>query len=847
MARSRKPRGYAEDPDPLVVVGVDAEWVAESAGRNLILSYQFTPLNDDINEISKLIIYPKAGKRISLEQGLSRALMKAQRENVIKKAPRRIVLTGHFTRADLTTFDNFHEYKRKLGAVRKSYTTIEIPLLLRLASSEGRARCNATVVDSMLLSASGTSLETIGKLLNVPKVELPDGYSKDRMNLFLKDHPKEFETYALTDAEISARWVARTYRLLREKLGINRKVITLGGAAVEVVRKEAKLNGIDLNAFLGQEKPKQPRPHLASLFAIAAQSYHGGYNIATALGFSPEERELYDLDIKSAYTTALAFIQVPDWTSARHCVELKQLAVIEEAMTAALVEFRFPDGTLYPCLPVRAKNGRGLIYPMEGSSWCTGPEMVLALAAGAMITVKDGYRVDWQSGSIRLFENITRLVGKIRAEAKAQQPPDDVLDKTIKEVGNSMYGKIAQSVASTRIIKDDIERRRIFNTQLDETGQLGPSAITNPMMAAYCTGLVRALLIEASMRLPAGTWVGTCTTDGLLSTCGLNNIDQSGEIAIAFKAARERITPGDSTIWELKHVIPRALVTKTRGTYTVADDVWNGSAVLAKAGYMTPEGLRMSSPIIQCQAWVKLYRERDYETTMESKSLTPLREQHIFEVDMQAVVRDIRWNADYDMKRKLVNVRDVDGLITADTEPWRSIDEFEQARDRLDDWRRSQRRVLKTAQDYDDMEEWSMARTNRSKIGTRSHNALSPAAAAVLKVLAHRTTPLSEWFKTETDSQKAAFMSALTGVKITKTTVKNARRRGAGPGALVGCLTTLNKEDESFLLKWLRFNTIAETSDIVWMLVAPGSAAAEALEDLRDYISDCKFRLSEAA
>ena len=65
------------------------------------------------------------------------------------------------------------------------------------------------------------------------------------------------------------------------------------------------------------------------------------------------------------------------------------------------------------------------------------------------------------------------------------------------------------------------------------------------------------------------------------------------------------------------------------------------------------------------------------------------------------------------MKRKLVDVRDVDGLITANTTPWRSIDEFEQARDLLDDWKQSQRRVLKTKQDYDDMTEWGRLRANR--------------------------------------------------------------------------------------------------------------------------------------
>ena len=56
----------------------------------------------------------------------------------------------------------------------------------------------------MMLSPAGTSLETIGELLGVPKVDLPNGYSKDRMDLFLRDHPELFKKYALTDAIIPA-------------------------------------------------------------------------------------------------------------------------------------------------------------------------------------------------------------------------------------------------------------------------------------------------------------------------------------------------------------------------------------------------------------------------------------------------------------------------------------------------------------------------------------------------------------------------------------------------------------------------------------------------------------------
>jgi hypothetical protein len=220
---------------------------------------------------------------------------------------------------------------------------------------------------------------------------------------------------------------------------------------------------------------------------------------------------------------------------------------------------------------------------------------------------------------------------------------------------------------------------------------------------------------------------------------------------------------------------------------------------------------------------------------MRSKSLTSLRQQHLFEADIQAVKRDVRWNADYDMKRRLVNVRDVDGPITADTTPWRSIDEFEQARDLLEDWKRSQRRVLKTRQDYDDMIAWGEMRANRRRTGTRSHNKLAPVAAAVLKILAWRDTPLSEWFQTTTHTQKAVWMSAICGVKVTETDIKNAKRRGAGPEELAGCITALTDDDRRFLIAWFGFHTIMlEAFDIAERLCKPDSMAAKELDELFD-------------
>ena len=70
----------------------------------------------------------------------------------------------------------------------------------------------------------------------------------------MRDHPALFEEYALTDAVIPALWVVKTYGLLLDRLGIKKKVVTLGGAAVELVKEQAKAKGIELHEFLGREK-----------------------------------------------------------------------------------------------------------------------------------------------------------------------------------------------------------------------------------------------------------------------------------------------------------------------------------------------------------------------------------------------------------------------------------------------------------------------------------------------------------------------------------------------------------------------------------------------------------------
>jgi hypothetical protein len=814
---------------PRVIVGFDSEWTFERNGENRILSWQFVVLNQDTGATSELFIEPRGAtrrRRISLSRGLYKALHKAHCDGAIPFFPESLTVACHFARADITTLRDFDSIKRRLTAVRKTYATTGIPLTLRIITAQGEMICNVRLIDTMLLTAANTKLEKLGADLGLPKCILPKGYTKERMDLFLTDRRDEFIEYAMTDARISAQWTARIDGIMN-LLGIARPTTTLGGASVLPVEQELERLNVCRNEFLGLEKPRRGKPHpkssLVSVWPYAAQCYHGGKNIAIALGFSPDGQELVDVDLVSAYTTALALIRIPDWSSARQTTDLTDLAVVEDAMTFAHVKFSFPSATRFPNLPIRTSKNRGLVYPLEGESWCTGLEIVVAIDQGARITPRSGWRVDWLAGApVRPFEGFTRRINEVRAQAKATS--DTILDKTAKEIGNSAYGKVAQAVASQRVIQDDVVFKRTFDAKWGRTERLGPSSITQPMFAGYCTGLVRAALSEALSRLPPSAWVGSATTDGFLFAGDMSDLSTSGPIARAFVAARERITPGRSEIWELKHIIPRALIIKTRSAFTVAPPDWRGEAVCAQAGYRLPDrDAPWLNELERSARWITHYRDRDFETRFENPSLTSLRNQHNKGLDLQRVDRLVRWNADADLKRRLINVHDVDDLITADTAPWRTVDEFEAARDDLDLWRQSERRVMKTAANYADMINWSAAHSSRLALGITSQNRLSPLAVAAMLAAAYGVMGIAK----ASYATIARIWTALTGVLVTTTTVKNAKRRGAKPDALQGNITHLSDGDEGFACTFLQWRV--DAWDFLYGLCKGRSAAETSL------------------
>ena len=470
-------------------------------------------------------------------------------------------------------------------------------------------------------------------------------------------------------------------------------------------------------------------PAYDDIRTLAERCYHGGTNYAAVAGFLPPA-DWADLDIKGAYATCMAAIRLPDWGDVRETREPEALADLEVGIGLARVRFRFPDGTRFPCLPVRSGEG-GLIFPLEGESWCTGPELRVALDLGAEIVVERGVIVPWKAGSPHPFAEFSKHIARLR-KAHPKGSPFELL---AKEMGNSLYGKLAQGVYPDGAESRDggitpgraAAGKRVFDSRRGTLERVPPSRITQAAFAAFVTGLCRALLAELVARLPAGATLATATTDGFLADVDPARVDTGGPVASHFSRLRVMLD-GDPTILEVKHRAREVVVFRTRGTVAVAGD---GRPILARAGHRlddpvdpdempggTPEERQLAALWAEARAWADLYRARDARTTQHRRHVISPRQQWLTDGDLVDVERDVRVALDYDLKRKPERVGERQGcLLVEGTAPWRDRAEFLDWREALALWRERTGRVLKTLADWTDFLAFreALARTGASR------------------------------------------------------------------------------------------------------------------------------------
>ncbi|WP_139513353.1 hypothetical protein [Escherichia coli] len=778
-------------------IGFDTEYVFNPETRqNDILSYQSYVVLPDNTGVSNIIYPPDSQKksRLSFKDFLCQTITPLLETGVITKWPGIINIYAHFIRADITSFANFwSDYKILLKGIRGTVSSFKNRYGIDFDEQQERRvkteqimfdkrtsppRCsNVAFIDTLLITPGGMGLAECGELLGLPKLTIPAPYSITNMREYLLGDRAGFEAYALRDAEIAVRYALQIRNFCARELMIDRVPATIGAMAVSRFTKTLKENNMSPEVCLGthiktrelwltekqafrtiKNPASVPSRELFETFPI--NCYHGGRNECFMMGVTPSDH-WYDYDLAGAYTTGLLDILTPDYGNIR--LSKNPDDYCGHVMGFALVTFRFPESVPYPSLPVRTDQ-YGLFFPLSGESWATAPEIELALSLGAEMTIHNGIIVPWicdtsphNSESTSVF---LPFVQQVR-ENRNRHIKGSLEEKFWKEIGNSLYGKLAQGLRA----------KTAFDTARGLNRSLPPSSVTQPFFAAHVTGFIRAVVGELMNALPSDSSVVSVTTDGFLTNCPLNKINMSGPLSSRFQSLCDIVDPGSSML-TCKHEVSQLIAMKTRGQLTYRA-IQGKPVVHARAGVKPPADIPRSD---YNDYMVDLYLNRLPGQTLSRSTLISTREMWLSESDLVSREQDIRLNLEFDFKRQPVQPAMNEGHLLMSSRPWDNMEEALQQRSLFDDWR--QTHTLKTLADWDDWCDFLYCRTVFSdmklKVGSKRSDDIL--VRLFLRALTQCQWGLMLKDKKSYSCKEVAEWLTSEGYSVTVTDVKNAVR-----------------------------------------------------------------------
>lgn len=778
-------------------IGFDTEYVFNpETQQNDILSYQSYVVLPDNTGISNIIYPPDSQKksRLSFKDFLCQTITPLLETGVITKWPGIINIYAHFIRADIASFANFwSDYKILLKGIRGTVSSFKNRYGIDFDEQQERRvkteqimfdkrtsppRCsNVAFIDTLLITPGGMGLAECGELLGLPKLTIPAPYSITNMREYLLGDRAGFEAYALRDAEIAVRYALQVRNFCARELMIDRVPATIGAMAVSRFTKTLKENNMSPEVCLGthiktrelwltekqafrtiKNPASVPSRELFETFPI--NCYHGGRNECFMMGVTPSDH-WYDYDLAGAYTTGLLDILTPDYGNIR--LSKNPDDYCGHVMGFALVTFRFPESVPYPSLPVRTDQYR-LFFPLSGESWATAPEIELALSLGAEMTIHNGIIVPWicatsphNSESTSVF---LPFVQQVR-ENRNRHIKGSLEEKFWKEIGNSLYGKLAQGLRA----------KTAFDTARGLNRSLPPSSVTQPFFAAHVTGFIRAVVGELMNALPSDSTVVSVTTDGFLTNCSLNKINMSGPLSSRFQSLCDIVDPGSSML-TCKHEVSQLIAMKTRGQLTYRA-IQGKPVVHARAGVKPPADIPRSD---YNDYMVDLYLNRLPGQTLSRSTLISTREMWLSESDLVSREQDIRLNLEFDFKRQPVQPAMNEGHLLMFSRPWDNMEEALQQRSLFDDWR--QTHTLKTLADWDDWCDFLYCRTVFSdmklKVGSKRSDDIL--VRLFLRALTQCQWGLMLKDKKSYSCKEVAEWLTSEGYSVTVTDVKNAVR-----------------------------------------------------------------------
>ncbi|MRG54589.1 hypothetical protein GF108_03195 [Phyllobacterium sp. SYP-B3895] len=794
-----------------LLIGFDTEYqsiapvmrddIEGKRARNEILSYQYSvklvEADAEASEppiMTSGIIIPEENQRLFLNDFIVASVGALVQKYPDIILPSDAYLIGHFTRADLPAFEGFADHARRLlSNVRSTFVSIDTSQKLAIIDEKGNdiGALSIRMRDTMLLApANAKSLAAIGDILGFPKVELADSPEEElRIKENMKDYRKtnwdEFREYAIRDAEICVAYGERIIRQNQKLFNEFKMPVTLTSFGRKLVFKGWEEKGLDPMQILGREEIETQKyskklgyftkhtqkPFLAKVHIrqeTITECFHGGRNEQYIFGIA-DEGDWNDIDLSSAYPTAMSLIGTPDWDSVREIDQIEELNI--DDLGYAWVEFEFPRSVRFPTLPVRTAHG--IIFPRKGESWCAAPELFLARRLGAELKIKTAIIVDTDKTQ-PIFTDFNRTC--IEHRNKSEKGTFDNL--FWKEVGNSTYGKTAQG----------LREKRVYDLYRDKMVGLPQSELTQPFFAAYITSYVRAVLGELLNGFPLGVKVFSATTDGMLTNATTEQIEiaKAGPLYQSFRDTREKLVGSDSAL-EVKHQIRQPLGWRTRGSATLKKGAGKNNIVIQKGGLKTKSLLNIDQ---QNSVVVELFFNRcpgqqlEYESGIGIKDMM----RHSADFVFRRVVK--RVSMEFDWKRQPVNAADRSVVfnereythLSFETEPLENEDQFNEARKAWEKFNIKPFKCLKTKRDLEEfqlyLETNSTPNLDRAKYLRKTNGDIDRIRRDLCRALKHSKAGFELVAARQGRVSHASFQSALQecGIECSIADIDNGRR-----------------------------------------------------------------------
>jgi len=221
---------------------------------------------------------------------------------------------------------------------------------------------------------------------------------------------------------------------------------------------------------------------------------------------------VYEYDLQSAYPNAALALGVLPTARSWHAVS-RLRDVVSARGGIARVQFQFPSGARYPCLPVVSEGYQ--LYPLEGESYATFAEVLCARGLGASVRLIEAY------GYTRGDDSLARYLRVLLREREKATGAERV---ALKLLANSMIGKLAQAIEDVSL--EDLRAwAKEAGISLYSAAQIHPlerqemgfrrklllGSVFYPEWNALITGQVRARLAG----LIHGTEAVYCATDSV--------------------------------------------------------------------------------------------------------------------------------------------------------------------------------------------------------------------------------------------------------------------------------------------------------------------------------------------